>query len=170
MRHNIAGRALSRTSSHRAALMKNLAGSLIRYEAIETTLPKAKELRPFAEKLITVGKKGTLAARRRAFDLLRDLDLVKKLFDSLAPRFKERNGGYTRILRTRTRPGDGAVMAVIEYLDRELKAPKKTEPEKPEKKKSLLKKVMEKGKSRKPKAESPEAGKDKKKPEKSKKS
>lgn len=136
MRHKIAGRPLGRTPSHRAALMKNLAGSLIRHEAIETTLPKAKELRPFADKLVTLGKKGTLASRRRAYDLLQDKDLVKRLFDVVAPRFQERNGGYTRIVRTRTRAGDGAVMAMIEYLDRDLKAPEKVEPEKPEKKKA----------------------------------
>lgn len=152
MRHQIAGRALSRTSSHRAALMKNLAGSLIRYEAIETTLPKAKELRSVAEKLITMGKKGTLASRRRAFDLLRDRTLVKKLFDELAPRFQERNGGYTRIVRTRNRPGDGAVMAMIEYLDRKVGAVEEVKAVQPEtKKKGILKKVIDKGKGLKPK-------------------
>ncbi len=148
MRHQIAGRRLSRTSSHRAALMKNLAGSLIRWEAIETTLPKAKELRPFAEKLVTMGKNGTLAARRRAFNILQDRDGVKKLFDVLALRFRERNGGYTRIMRTRTRPGDGALMAVIEFLDREIREQKK--PGKKEvaakEKGGLLKKVKSFGK------------------------
>lgn len=148
MRHKIAGRPLGRTPSHRAALMKNLAGSLIRHEAIETTLPKAKELRPFADKLVTLGKKGTLASRRRAYDLLQDKDLVKRLFDVVAPRFQERNGGYTRIVRTRTRAGDGAVMAMIEYLDRKVgEETPKTETKKPAKKKGgILKKVMEKGK------------------------
>lgn len=148
MRHKIAGRPLGRTSSHRAALMKNLARSLVRHEAIETTLHKAKELRPFSEKLITLGKKGSLDARRRAFDILRDRDLVKKLFDLLAPRFQERNGGYTRIVRTRNRPGDNAVMAMIEYLDRELGEAEKAETGDQEKKKEkvgILKKVMKKG-------------------------
>ncbi len=148
MRHKIAGRPLGRTSSHRAALMKNLARSLVRHEAIETTLHKAKELRPFSEKLITLGKKGSLDARRRAFDILRDRDLVKKLFDLLAPRFQERNGGYTRIVRTRKRPGDNAVMAMIEYLDRELGEAEKAETGGQEKKKEkvgILKKVMKKG-------------------------
>lgn len=154
MRHRIAGRPLGRTSSHRAALMKNLAGSLIRYEAIETTLPKAKELRPFAEKLITIGKKNDIPSRRRAFDLLRDRDLVKKLFDELAPRFQERNGGYTRILRTRKRLGDGAVMAMIEYVDRQVIETKDVVTEEPKKKGGILKKVMDKGKGLKTKKKS----------------
>jgi large subunit ribosomal protein L17 len=152
MRHNISGRPLGRTSSHRAALMKNLARSLVSHEAIETTLHKAKELRPFSEKLITLGKKGSLDARRRAFDILRDRDLVKKLFDLLAPRFKERNGGYTRIVRTRKRLGDGAVMAMIEYLDRDLGAVEKAGSVDQEKKKGkggILNKVMKRGKGKK---------------------
>lgn len=161
MRHNISGRPLGRTSSHRSALMKNLVSSLVRYEAIETTLPKAKELRPFAEKLVTIGKKGTLASRRQAFDILRDRDLVKKLFDVLAPRFQERNGGYTRILRTRKRHGDGAVMAMIEYVDRALKEVKQIETKEPSKKSGLLKKVMDKGKGLKPKKKSSGAEEDK---------
>ncbi len=149
MRHRIAGRPLGRTSSHRAALLKNLVCSLIRYEAIETTLPKAKELRSLADKMVTLGKKGDLAARRRAFATLQDRDLVKKLFDVLAPRFQERNGGYTRILRTRTRPGDGAVMAMIEYVDRELVREKgAAEAGSDEKKSGILKKVMGKGAGR----------------------
>lgn len=130
--------------------MKNLAGSLIRHEAIETTLAKAKELRRVAEKLITIGKKASIPARRQAFDLLRDRDLVKKLFDDLAPRFQERNGGYTRIVRTRNRPGDGAVMAMIEYLDRPVSSESAPPAEEGAgKKKGLLKKVMEKGPGRK---------------------
>jgi large subunit ribosomal protein L17 len=152
MRHNISGRPLGRTSSHRAALMKNLARSLVSHEAIETTLHKAKELRPFSEKLITLGKKGSLDARRRAFDILRDRDLVKKLFDLLAPRFKERNGGYTRIVRTRKRLGDRAVMAMIEYLDRDLGAVEKAGSVDQEKKKGkggILNKVMKRGKGKK---------------------
>jgi len=124
--------------------MKNLAGSLIRHEAIETTLAKAKELRRVAEKLITLGKKAGLPARRQAFDLLRDRDLVKKLFDDLAPRFQERNGGYTRIVRTRNRSGDGAVMAIIEYLDRPVRESGQPVEEDTGKKKGLLKKVIEK--------------------------
>jgi len=122
--------------------MKNMAGSLIRYEAIETTLAKAKELRRVAEKLITIGKKSSIPARRQAFDLLRDRDLVKKLFDDLAPRFQERNGGYTRIMRTRNRSGDGAVMAIIEYLDRPVQETGPAAEEETGKKKGLLKKVI----------------------------
>ncbi len=130
--------------------MKNLASSLIRYEAIETTLAKAKELRRVAEKLITIGKKASIPARRKAFDLLRDRDLVKKLFDDLAPRFQERNGGYTRIVRTRNRSGDGAVMAMIEYLDRPVSEPvQPVEEDSGKKKGGILKKVMEKGVGRK---------------------
>ncbi len=125
--------------------MKNLAGSLIRHEAIETTLAKAKELRRVAEKLITIGKKASLPGRRQAFDLLRDRDLVQKLFDDLAPRFQERNGGYTRIVRTRHRSGDGAVMAMIEYLDRPVSKADGPVEEESGKKKGLLKKVIEKG-------------------------
>ncbi len=146
MRHRIAGRALGRTPSHRKALLKNLAISLIRHEAIETTVPKAKELRRLAEKLITLGKKGTLAARRQAFAILRDLDLVKKLFEELAPRFQERNGGYTRIVRIRKRPGDGAPLAMIEYLDRKVSTPAAPMEEGAQKEEGgLLKKVMGKG-------------------------
>jgi large subunit ribosomal protein L17 len=135
--------------------MKNLAGSMVRHEAIETTLAKAKELRRVAEKLITIGKKGSIPARRQAFDLLQDRTLVKKLFDELAPRFQERNGGYTRIVRTRTRAGDGAVMAMIEYLDRPLAKVAPSEEKETEKKKGgILKKVMEKGTGRKSKDKS----------------
>jgi large subunit ribosomal protein L17 len=153
MRHRIAGRALGRTPSHRTALLRNLAISLIRHEAIETTLPKAKELRRLAEKLITLGKKGSLAARRQAFGTLRDLDLVKKLFEELAPRFQERNGGYTRIVRTRKRPGDGAPMAMIEYLDRKVSAPAADIEEDAQKEQGgILKKVMGKGRKSKDKS------------------
>ncbi|MDX1763009.1 MAG: 50S ribosomal protein L17 [bacterium] len=159
MRHRIDGRTLGRTPSHRGAMMKNMACSLIRYEAIETTLPKAKELRRVADKLVTMGKKGDIAARRRAFDLLRDRDMVKKLFDVISPRFVERNGGYTRIVRTRIRQGDGAVMAMIEYLDRTVsdeQAPVEAAPEK--KKGGILKKVMDKGVGRKSKSKSVDEG------------
>lgn len=159
MRHRIDGKTLGRTPSHRAALMKNMACSLIRHEAIETTLPKAKELRRVADKLVTMGKKGDIAARRRAFDLLRDRDMVKKLFDVISPRFVERNGGYTRIVRTRIRLGDGAVMAMIEYLDRTIaedQAPVEAAPAK--KKGGILKKVMDKGVGRKSKGKSADEG------------
>lgn len=159
MRHRMDGRTLGRTPSHRGAMMKNMACSLIRYEAIETTLPKAKELRRVADKLVTMGKKGDVAARRRAFDMLRDRDMVKKLFDVISPRFMERNGGYTRIVRTRIRHGDGAVMAMIEYLDRtvtEEQAPMEAVPE--TKKGGILKKVMEKGAGRRSKSKGADEG------------
>ncbi|MEW5755155.1 MAG: 50S ribosomal protein L17 [Pseudomonadota bacterium] len=118
MRHRNSGRQLSRNSSHRAALLNNMAASLIRHEMIKTTVPKAKELRKVAEPLITLAKKDTLANRRQAFSTLRDRELVRKLFDVLAPRYKERPGGYTRILKCGFRDGDCAPMAYIEMVDR----------------------------------------------------
>ena len=117
MRHKIAGRKLNRTSSHRKALFKNLAQALIQHEQIKTTLPKAKELRPVVEKLITLGKKGTLAARRQAISQIQDQGCVSKLLDILAKRFSGRSGGYTRIMKSGFRYGDNAPMAVIEFVD-----------------------------------------------------
>ena len=119
MRHSYSGRKLNRTSSHRKALFKNMAQALIKHEQIKTTLPKAKELRPVVEKLITLGKKGDLASRRLAFARLRDEAAVKKLFDTLAPRYEERAGGYTRVLKAGHRYGDMAPMAFIEFVDRD---------------------------------------------------
>jgi large subunit ribosomal protein L17 len=118
MRHGNGLRKLNRTSEHRQALLKNLSQALLRYELIKTTLPKAKELRRVAEPLITLAKKPSLANRRLAFARLRDRELVSKLFDELGPRFANRNGGYTRILKCGFRDGDNAPMAYIELLDR----------------------------------------------------
>ncbi len=117
MRHGISGRKLGRRTAHRSALLRNLAGSLIEHEHIVTTLPKAKELRPFAEKLVTLGKKQSLHARRQAISVLGDSDNVKKLMGDLAERFKGRAGGYTRIIKAGNRKGDNAPMAVIQFVD-----------------------------------------------------
>jgi len=118
MRHRLGNRKLNRTSSHRLAMFRNMANSLLRHEVIKTTLPKAKELRRVAEPLITLGKTPTLANRRLAFDRLRDREMVVKLFDELGPRFQKRNGGYLRILKCGFRQGDNAPMAYVELLDR----------------------------------------------------
>lgn len=118
MRHRNGLRKLNRTSSHRQAMFRNMANSLLRHEAIKTTLPKAKELRRVVEPMITLGKKPSLANRRLAFDRLRDRDMVVKLFDELGPRFANRNGGYLRILKCGFRDGDNAPMAFVELLDR----------------------------------------------------
>ena len=118
MRHRHGLRKLNRTSSHRQAMFKNMAVSLLRHEAIKTTLPKAKELRRVVEPLITLGKEPTLANRRLAFDRLRDRDVVTKLFNELGPRYKARPGGYTRILKMGFRVGDNAPMAFVELVDR----------------------------------------------------
>jgi len=119
MRHGKAHRKLGRTSSHRTALFANMAASLIKHEQIVTTLPKAKELRPFVEKLVSLGKRGDLHARRIAVSRVRDNDQVRKLFDTLAPRYKAREGGYIRVLKAGFRHGDNAPMAVIEFVDRD---------------------------------------------------
>jgi large subunit ribosomal protein L17 len=118
MRHRLSNRKLNRTSSHRLAMLRNMANSLLRHEVIKTTLPKAKELRRVAEPLITLGKKPSLANRRLAFDRLRDREMVVKLFNELGPRFQNRNGGYLRILKFGFRLGDNAPMAIVELLDR----------------------------------------------------
>ncbi|MBM4181834.1 MAG: 50S ribosomal protein L17 [Betaproteobacteria bacterium] len=118
MRHRLSNRKLNRTSSHRAALLRNLSIALLTHEAIKTTLPKAKELRRVVEPLITLGKTPTLANRRLAFNRLRDRDLVSKLFDDLGPRFMSRPGGYVRILKFGFRQGDNAPMAYVELVDR----------------------------------------------------
>jgi len=119
MRHGNQGRKLNRTSSHRKAMFANMAASLIKHEQIVTTLPKAKELKPVADKLVTLGKKGGLHRRRQAFAQLRDDAAVAKLFDTLADRYKERPGGYVRVLKAGFRYGDSAPMAVIEFVDRD---------------------------------------------------
>ena len=122
MRHRIAGRKLNRTSKHRQMLFRNMAQALIKHEQIVTTLPKAKELRPVIEKLITLGKRGDLHARRQAFSKLRCDAITKKLFEVLGPRYAERNGGYARVLKAGYRYGDAAPMAVIELVDRDEEA------------------------------------------------
>ncbi len=119
MRHGLSGRKLSVTSSHRAAMFRNMAVALIKHEQITTTLPKAKELRPVAEKLVTLAKRGGLHAKRQAYNQLRDEKIVAKLFATLADRYKARNGGYTRVLKAGMRYGDAADMAVIEFVDRD---------------------------------------------------
>ncbi len=122
MRHKNAGRKLNRTASHRKAMFANMAVSLITHEQIVTTLPKAKEIRPIVEKLITLGKRGDLHARRQAIAQIKDVEAVKKLFDVLASRYAERNGGYTRIMKAGFRYGDNAALAVIEFVDRDADA------------------------------------------------
>ena len=119
MRHGISGRKLNRTSTHRKAMFANMAASLIKHEQIKTTLPKAKDLRPFVERLITLGKRGDLHARRQALSVLRDTKITAKLFDDLAERYKDRPGGYTRVLKAGFRYGDMAPMGVIELVDRD---------------------------------------------------
>ena len=119
MKHRIKGKKLNRTSSHRKALFKNMAQAIIKHEQIVTTLPKAKTMKPIVDKLITLGKKGSLHARRQAFSKLRDENMVAKLFGNLAPRYADRNGGYTRVLKAGYRYGDTAAMAVIELVDRD---------------------------------------------------
>ena len=119
MRHRIRGRKLNRTSSHRKAMFANMAAALIKHEQISTTLPKAKDLRPIVEKLVTLGKRGGLSLRRQAIGEIRDQAMVKKLFDVLAVRYKDRQGGYTRIIKAGFRYGDNAPMAVIEFVDRD---------------------------------------------------
>lgn len=119
MRHNYSGRKLNRKTSHRIALLRNLSKSLIAHEQIETTLPKAKDLRPFVEKILTIGKNNNLAAKRRVYSYLGDKKLVDKVFDVLAKRYQKRNGGYIRILKSGFRYGDSAPKAVIELVERD---------------------------------------------------
>lgn len=122
MRHGKVHRKLGRPSGHRKAMFANLAAALIKHEQIITTLPKAKELRPVVEKLVTLSKKGGLAARRQAIAEIRDVAMVKKLFEVIGPRYKERNGGYTRVLKAGYRYGDSAPVGVIEFVDRDVEA------------------------------------------------
>ena len=119
MRHNMAGRKLNRTSAHRKAMFANLACALIKHEQIFTTLPKAKDLRPLVEKMVTLGKRGDLAARRQLIARLRDEKMADKLIATMGERYKERNGGYTRVLKAGFRYGDNAPMAIIEFVDRD---------------------------------------------------
>jgi large subunit ribosomal protein L17 len=153
MRHQLSGRQLSRNSSHRAAMLRNMAASLLRHETIRTTVPKAKELRRVVEPLITLGKEDTDANRRRAFAQLRDAEVVVKLFEELGPRFKTRPGGYTRILRMDPRPGDAAPMALMQLLDQPESASEEAAPAEGEvEKKAAPKKAAAKKKSPKKKA------------------
>jgi large subunit ribosomal protein L17 len=119
MNHGKVHRKLGRKPEHRKAMFANMCAALIKHEQITTTLPKAKELRPVVEKLVTLGKRGDLHARRQAISQIRDVDMVKKLFDVLGPRYKDRNGGYTRILKAGFRYGDNAAVGVIEFVDRD---------------------------------------------------
>jgi large subunit ribosomal protein L17 len=122
MRHGVSGRKLGVTSTHRVAMLRNMATSLIKHEQITTTLPKAKELRPYVERIITLGKRGGLHARRQAHAQIRDEKVVDKLFTTIAERYKARNGGYTRVLKAGMRYGDAAAMAVIELVERDVAA------------------------------------------------
>ena len=122
MRHGNAHRKLGKNASHRKAMFANMCASLIKHEQIVSTLPMAKELRPVVEKLVTLAKKGGLAARRQAISEMRDVTQGKKLFEVLGPRYKERNGGYTRIMKAGFRYGDNAARAVIEFVDRDVSA------------------------------------------------
>src|SRR5215468_10383683 len=122
MRHGNAHRKLNRKPEHRRAMFGNMAAALIKHEQIMTTLPKAKDLRPIVEKLVTLGKRGDLHARRQAIAEIRDVAMVKKLFEVIGPRYKERNGGYTRIMKAGFRYGDNAPLAVIEFVERDMDA------------------------------------------------
>jgi large subunit ribosomal protein L17 len=122
MRHGKVYRKFNRTAEHRRAMFGNMCAALIKHEQITTTLPKAKDLRPIVEKLVTLGKRGGLSARRQAIAEIRDAAMVKKLFDVLAPRYKERAGGYTRVIKAGFRYGDNAPVAVIEFVDRDVAA------------------------------------------------
>jgi large subunit ribosomal protein L17 len=122
MRHRMSGRKLNRTSSHRKAMFANMAVALLKHEQIKTTLPKAKELGPIVDRLITMGKRNSLHARRRVYAMLRDDSTTSKLFETLAPRYADRNGGYTRVLKAGFRYGDSAPMAIIELVERDPEA------------------------------------------------
>jgi len=130
MRHNLGYRKLNRTPEHRKALFKNMLNSLIKYEQITTTLPKAKELKPLIDKVITIGKKNNLSNKKRLFSKLQDKSSVVKVFDVLSARYQKRNGGYSRVLKAGYRYGDDAPMAVIELVDRDVEAKKVDKPKK----------------------------------------
>ena len=132
MRHNLGYRKLNRTPEHRKALFKNMLNSLIKYEQITTTLPKAKELKPLIDKVITIGKKNNLSNKKRLFSKLQDKSSVVKVFDVLSARYQKRNGGYSRVLKAGYRYGDDAPMAVIELVDRDVEAKKIDKPKKVE--------------------------------------
>ena len=151
MRHRVAGRKLSRTTQHRELMFRNMLVSLLQHERIKTTLAKGKELRSWADKIITLGKKGTLHARRQAFALLRDEGIVKKLFDEIAPKLKDREGGYTRIYKMGWRHGDGAPLSLVELVTFSSPEEKKKSPVK--KAKEVLEKVTPKKKGKEEKKE-----------------
>ena len=132
MRHGNAHRKLNRKAEHRQAMFANMAAALIKHEQIVTTLPKAKDLRPIVEKLVTLGKRGDLHARRKAIAEIRDVAMVKKLFEVLGPRYKDRNGGYIRVMKAGFRYGDSAAVAVIEFVDRDVAAKGQDSGPKPE--------------------------------------
>ena len=146
MRHRVAGRKLSRTTQHRELMFRNMLVSLLQHERIKTTLAKGKELRSWADKIITLGKKGSLHARRQAFALLRDEGIVKKLFDEIAPKLKDREGGYTRIYKMGWRHGDGAPLSLVELVTFSSPEEKKKSPVK--KAKEVLEKVAPKKKEK----------------------
>ena len=151
MRHRVSGRKLSRHTQHRELMFRNMLVSLLQHERIKTTLAKAKELRSWADKIISLGKKGSLHARRRAFALLRDKGVVKKLFDEIAPQLKDREGGYTRIYKMEWRQGDGAPLSLVELVTFSPVEEKKKSPM--EKAKEVLEKVTPKKKEKKEKVE-----------------
>lgn len=156
MRHQVSGRKLGRKTAHRTAMFRNMASSLIEHGQIQTTLHKAKELRKIADKLVTLGKENSLHARRQAFDMIRNRDAVKKLFDVVAPAFDTRKGGYTRIVKIGTRLGDAAKMAVIEYLSEDMLAAKVEGKVKEPAKKTKAKKATKKAAPKKEAAEKKE--------------
>lgn len=153
MRHRVSGRKLSRHTQHRELMFRNMLVSLLQHERIKTTLAKAKELRSWADKIISLGKKGTLHARRRAFALLRDKGVVKKLFDEIAPQLKDREGGYTRIYKMQWREGDGAPLSLVQLVTFSPAQEKKKSPV--EKAKEVLGKVTPKKKVKREEKEAP---------------
>ena len=140
MRHRLAGRKFSRTREHRRAMLANMAAALLKHEQIVTTLPKAKDLRPYTEKLITLGKRGDLHARRQALSVIREREVTAKVFGELAERFRERPGGYTRVLKTRVRPGDAAALSIVELVEA-MEKPEPAAKKKATKKKATKKKA-----------------------------
>ena len=163
MRHRVAGRKLSRHTQHRKLMFRNMLVSLLQHERIKTTLAKGKELRSWADKIISLGKEGTLHARRRAFALLRDKVAVKRLFDEIAPKFKDREGGYTRVYKLGWRQGDGAPLSLVELVT--YAAPEEKKKSTLKKAKEVLEKVTPKRKGKEEKKEK-EKGKEKEKKEK----
>ncbi|HMK52903.1 MAG TPA: 50S ribosomal protein L17 [Thermodesulfobacteriota bacterium] len=161
MRHRVAGRKLSRHTQHRELMFRNMLTSLLQYERIETTLAKGKELRGWADRIISLGKKGTLHARRRVFALLRNKEIVKKLFDEIAPKFKDREGGYTRVYRLGWRQGDGAPLSLVELVT--YASPEEKKKSTIKKAKEVLEKVTPKRKEKEEKIEKKEKEKGKKK-------